>query len=152
MSFLQRLWATLRSNEHSYEEPDIAHQTLKDHCSVAPTEIEQRNLAQSEHAVELPSQDAQRGRDRQLTITYWVFTMLIGLISLSVALATRSLGKVFSLSGATGFTLVCNICPPWLYLTVAPPDAGSTSKVLARLLLLYGLVTMPVCIIANLIV
>lgn len=84
-----------------------------------------------------------------LAITYQVITILIGSVSLGVALATSSLGMVFSLSGATGFALLCNICPPWLYLVVCPRDKEKGLRVAAWVLLVFGVIMMPICIIAN---
>jgi amino acid permease len=83
------------------------------------------------------------------SVAYWAMTVLIGGVALGIALSTKSLGKVFSLSGATGFALLCNICPAWAYLSLVPER--SFTRILAWFLLAFGLVTMPVCVIANLI-
>lgn len=86
---------------------------------------------------------------RSLRLSYHVVTVFIGLVSLAVALTTKSLGVVFSLSGATGFALLCNICPPWLYLLLAPKEGDHTLRFAAWTLLAYGVIMMPVCITAN---
>jgi len=84
-----------------------------------------------------------------LRLSYQVVTVLVGLLSLGTALATKSLGVVFSLSGATGFALLCNICPPWLYLVLTPKEDNPVVRSAAWVLLVYGVVMMPVCITAN---
>merc|ERR1719410_1453351 len=85
-----------------------------------------------------------------LRLSKQVVTVFIGLISLGTALTTKSLGVVFSLSGATGFALLCNICPPWLYLMLAPKEGGNyIARIGAWTLLAYGVLMMPVCITAN---
>eukprot|EP00928_Gymnodinium_smaydae_P093688 TRINITY_DN7799_c0_g1_i2.p1 TRINITY_DN7799_c0_g1~~TRINITY_DN7799_c0_g1_i2.p1 ORF type:complete len:462 (-),score=82.93 TRINITY_DN7799_c0_g1_i2:379-1590(-) len=95
----------------------------------------------------------QKGYDmavkHTLNIAYRVVTCLIGGFSLCLALATSSLGLVFSLSGATGFALLCNVCPPWLYLTVAPRRGHRCERIGAWALLAFGLLMMPICITAN---
>jgi len=84
-----------------------------------------------------------------LGISYQAITVLIGVTCLGISLATSSLGVVFSLSGATGFALLCNICPPWLYLAVTPKDGNLLLRSAAWALLVFGVVMMPVCITAN---
>jgi len=84
-----------------------------------------------------------------LRLSYQVVTVFVGLVSLGIALTTKSLGVVFSLSGATGFALLCNICPPWLYLMLAPKEDNCILRVAAWTLLAYGVIMMPVCITAN---
>eukprot|EP00927_Polykrikos_kofoidii_P060448 TRINITY_DN55429_c0_g1_i1.p1 TRINITY_DN55429_c0_g1~~TRINITY_DN55429_c0_g1_i1.p1 ORF type:complete len:474 (+),score=45.30 TRINITY_DN55429_c0_g1_i1:47-1423(+) len=84
-----------------------------------------------------------------LRLSYHVVTILVGLIALGIALTTKSLGVVFSLSGATGFALLCNICPPWLYLMLAPKEGDRFVRCAAWALLAYGVIMMPVCITAN---
>lgn len=119
-------------------------------------------------------QNQRAPQDRSAAI-HWILTVLVGGIALAVALSTKSLGKVFSLSGATGFALLCNVCPALLYLrlTAATPGqargdeellaasagdgidrstkASPGMRVLAMCLLGFGLLSMPVCIAANLI-
>merc|ERR1712151_1167784 len=86
---------------------------------------------------------------RTLDLTYPIVTVFIGVSCLGTALLTSSLGLVFSLSGATGFALLCNICPPWLYLMIAGDGEGRGMRIAAWALLGFGLLMMPVCITAN---
>jgi len=96
----------------------------------------------------------QRGYDRavrhMLAFAYQAVTLAVVGASLCMALETSSLGVAFSLSGATGFALLCNVCPPWLYLVVSPSEEGRRwSRFVAWALLLYGILMMPVCVTAN---
>jgi len=84
-----------------------------------------------------------------LDLAYPAITLLIGGLSLGIALVTSSLGMVFSLSGATGFALLCNVCPPWLYLVVAPREGERLMRASAWALIVYGVIMMPLCITAN---
>jgi amino acid permease len=80
---------------------------------------------------------------------HWVMTTIIAAISLGTALATQDLGKVFSLSGATGFALLCHVCPAVLYLKVVT-QATKRMQILAGSLGLFGICVIPVCVAANL--
>jgi len=84
-------------------------------------------------------------------IAHAAFTFLIGGAALAVAISVESLATVFSLSGASGFALVCNICPAFLYLALAPDESMSFTWLLAVVLGIFGIIMMPVCITANLI-
>jgi amino acid permease len=87
--------------------------------------------------------------DHMMDLCYKVITILIGCLCLAIALTTSSLGLISSLSGATGCALICNICPPWLYLAVTTPKNRTLSRRAAWAMLAYGIITMPVCITAN---
>jgi amino acid permease len=84
-----------------------------------------------------------------LDMYYQAITIIIGVVCLGASLATSSLGVVFSLSGATGCALLCNICPPWLYLSVTPKSESLLLRTAAWALLVFGVVLMPVCVTAN---
>lgn len=104
-------------------------------------------------AVDIYSEDSRKGYmkavNHSIRLSYHAITVLIGFLCLGTALATRSLGVVFSLSGATGFALLCNICPPWLYLAVVPSGNDHFMRCTAWALLVYGVIMMPLCITAN---
>jgi amino acid permease len=82
-------------------------------------------------------------------VLHTVLTFMIGGTALAIALSTKSLGKVFSLVGATGFAFMCNICPAWAYLLVTPRKC--VTAVFAWMLLAFGLLSSPLCVAANLI-
>lgn len=81
---------------------------------------------------------------------HWVITAVIGAISLGTALSTTNLGQVFSLSGATGFALICHVCPAALFLKVVT-DASKPMRILAGCLQVFGILVIPVCVTANLV-
>lgn len=99
--------------------------------------------------------DEERATMAQVTpaiswVWHWVATFFVGAIALGTALVTKDLGKVFSLSGATGFALLCHVCPAALYLRVVT-QAKKRMRVLAGLLGLFGFLVIPICVTANLI-
>jgi amino acid permease len=87
---------------------------------------------------------------QRLFSAHVAFTVLIGGVALAVAVSTDDLGEVLSLFGATGFALLCNICPPLLYIAVAPAGESRATYLMAVVLTIIGVVMMPVCLYANL--
>jgi amino acid permease len=104
--------------------------------------------ATSTSLIATTEQEAKLGCDR-FEVAHWGVTILVGAVALCIAISTKSLGKCFSLSGATGFALLCNICPAWAYLSLVP--GRSLTQGTAWLLLVLGVLTMPVCVVANLV-
>jgi len=106
-----------------------------------------RTASIDSHSARLLGPAEQEQEDRGL---FAVVTAAINLAAIAVALSTRDISSVLSISGATGFATICYIAPAYLYLqTVKKHDMKSPWLLSSWALMVLGFAMIPCGIVAN---